>query len=180
MTTQKIYQLQVSYTQAEDRLMLRFNTIAGIEYRFWLTRLFITKFWPILINTLKSNVAATHPDAQEGMLGFMQQALAEQADFTSEFVPPKAPSPYAEKPMLVCRAQLQPKGEGLHTLSLYPETGHGVELGVDQNLMLLLGRLIVNTVSQIDWGVAIALPGADIGNSSQPDLEQKEARRLLN
>jgi hypothetical protein len=177
MTNQKIHQLQVAYSQVEDRLLLRFNTTNGSEFRFWLTRLFIKKFWPGLVNTLEVIVSPQTPN-KESMMGFMHQAAVEKADFSSKFEPSSTSCPLGDSPILVCRATIQPKGPGVHVLSLFPEKGYGVELGVDQNLLHLLSKLIRDAISQVDWGLAIQIPGAETESDFGLVEEDKKGRRL--
>jgi hypothetical protein len=181
MTTQKIHQLQVAYSQTEDRLLLRFNTTDGTEFRFWLTRLFIKKFWPGLVNTLEAKSGggmAQDPGTKESVMGFMHQAAVEKADFSTKFETKKAPCPLGENPILVCRAQIQVKNPEALLLSLYPEKGYGVELGVDQNLLHLLGKLIRDAVAKIDWSLAISLPGSGPEEGFTLTEDGKKARSL--
>ncbi|MBF0380703.1 MAG: hypothetical protein HQL69_06780 [Magnetococcales bacterium] len=183
MSTQQIHQLQASYSPGEDRILLKFNTTDGVEFQFWLTRLFIKKFWPNLVNTMEVNVqqqaanpeSAINSDAniKEQVLGFMHQSAVENANFSTDFEPSKAPCPLGEEPILVHRAGLYAKGVNSFTLSLHPEEGYGVELGVDQNLLHLLSKLIHDAVAQIDWGLTIQIPGVD-GDSDDAASEDDE------
>jgi hypothetical protein len=175
MSTQQIHQLQASYSPGEDRILLKFNTTDGIEFQFWLTRLFIKKFWPSLVSTMEVNVQqqadtsnnSTDSDAglKDQVLGFMHQSAVENANFSTDFEPSKVPCPLGELPILVHNASLHTKGANSFTLSLHPEVGYGVEMGVDQNLLHLLSKLIHDAVAQIDWGLVINIPGVD-GSSS--------------
>jgi hypothetical protein len=194
-----MHQLQVAYSQTEDRLLLRFNTHDGVEFCFLLTRLFVKKFWPGLVNTLDVKIpgvpAESAPAAgvavakaksapardaavKEKMLGFVHQAVVEKANFTEKYEAKEGSCPLGDDPILVCRAQIQPKGPDSHILRLYPEKGNGVELGVDQKLLHLLSKLILDTVAQIDWGLSIKLPGSDMGNSFSTGEEIKGRRSL--
>ncbi len=154
--------MQMAYSQVEDRLLLRFNTKDGTEFRFWLTRLFIKQFWPGLVKAMEVNLPAQSAGHKRSMMGFMHQNVVEQANFSSAFEPTNTSCPLGEAPLLVCRSHIQEKGPGLHLLSLYPEKGYGVELGMDQKLLHLLCKLIQDTILQVDWGLALSLPGTDM------------------
>ncbi|MBF0444162.1 MAG: hypothetical protein HQL68_01130 [Magnetococcales bacterium] len=186
MSTQQIHQLQASYSPGEDRILLRFNTTDGVEFQFWLTRLFIKKFWPNLVSTMEVNVqqqteSSNAPDSslKDKVLGFMHQAAVENANFSTDYEPSKIPCPLGESPILVHRAGLHAKEVNSFTLSLHPEVGYGVELGVDQNLLHLLSKLIHDAVAQIDWGLVIQIPGVEVGSSgSVSGDEDLQVRRL--
>ena len=179
MTTRRIHQLQVAYKQTEDRLLLRFNTSDGAEFRFWLTRFFVKQFWPGLRGAM--GVKTTGQDSApipDDIAGFMHQSAVEQADFATEFVPSTAPCPLGEEPILVCRAAIRSNGAGAFILSLYPEQGLGVELGVDQNLLHLLSKLIHDAVAKEEWGLEIRLPGAAADSLAGAAVATGRGRRL--
>ena len=45
-------QIQIRYIQEEDRILMRLNTVAEEEYRFWLTHRFLIRLWPVLQDAL--------------------------------------------------------------------------------------------------------------------------------
>jgi hypothetical protein len=188
MTTQQIHQLQASYSPAEDRILLKFNTTDGVEFQFWLTRLFVKKFWPNLVSTMEVNIqqqsentkdtVGSDTSLKDKVLGFMHQSAVENANFSSDFKASKSPCPLGEAPVLVHRAGLHAKGGNSFMLSLHPEVGLGVELGVDQNLLHLLSKLIHDAVAQIDWGLLIQIPGVEAGSggaiSGEGNLQERQ------
>ncbi|MBF0194663.1 MAG: hypothetical protein HQL71_08890 [Magnetococcales bacterium] len=189
MSTQQIHQLQASYSPGEDRILLKFNTTGGVEFKFWLTRLFVKKFWPNLVNTMEVNVkqqtdsannsSGAAPGLKDKVLGFMHQSAVENANFSTDYESSKLPCPLGDLPILVHKAGLHLRGVNSFTLSLHPEVGDGVELGVDQNLLHLLSKLIHDAVAQIDWGLVIQIPGVENDSSgSANEDENPQARRL--
>jgi hypothetical protein len=178
MTAQKIHQMQVAYSQQEDRLLLRFNTSGGVEFRFWLTRLFVKKFWPGLVNTLDVAVSPNTTNKKKDVVGFMHRAAVEKADFSSKFEATTAPCPLGDETVLVCRAAIKANGQGAYVLSLAPEKGKGVELGVDQSLLHMLSKLILDSVANIDWGLSIQIPGVDTKSRFTIEGDNKKGRSL--
>ena len=51
--TGRLHQLHVEYAPAEDRILLKFNTVDRQELRFWLTRKFVKSFWDSLQTLLE-------------------------------------------------------------------------------------------------------------------------------
>jgi hypothetical protein len=185
MVTQKIHQLQVAYSSEEDRLLLRFNTTDGVEFRFWLTRLFVQKFWPGFVSTLEvqspqhsSNNQAQDDVVKDKVMGFMHQAALAKANFAEKFDTTQSECPLGNSPILVCKATIQKREGDSYLLSLYPAKGYGVELGVDQNLLHLLGKMISDAVAKIDWGLAIQIPGMSVEGGSVFDGVSAAGRRL--
>ncbi|MBF0358663.1 MAG: hypothetical protein HQL70_08640 [Magnetococcales bacterium] len=185
MVTQKIHQLQLAYSSEEDRLLLRFNTTDGVEFRFWLTRLFVQKFWPGFVRILEvqarqqsSNNQDQNEAVNDKVVGFMHQAAVAKANFTEKFETVDSKCPLGNSPVLVCKATIQKREGDTYILSFHPEKGYGVELGVDQNLLHMLGKMITDTVAQIDWALAIKIPGVSVESSSIFDDASAVGRRL--
>lgn len=182
MSNQKIHQIQVAYSRLEDRLLLRFNTTDGMEFRFWLTRLFVKKFWAGLVDTLETSLVALpsqDPMIKQSVMGFMHEAAVGKANFKDPFQSETVSSfPFGPEPVLISRARIQPKGGGLHLLSLFPEKGDGVELGVDQNLLHLLGKMIRDAIIPAEWGLMIQMPGSDLMAALMSDVDGEKNRRV--
>ncbi|QLQ33522.1 MAG: hypothetical protein HZT40_20145 [Candidatus Thiothrix singaporensis] len=51
-------QIQARYVEEEDRILLRINTVADEEFRFWLTRRFLRRLSPVLQEGLMSSPTA--------------------------------------------------------------------------------------------------------------------------
>lgn len=161
MTAQRLHQMQLVYSQLSDRLMFRINTQDKQEFRFWFTRRFIKKIWPGLAQALARNVqpGASHsPQARAAMVEHMHQHAIAQADFNTSFNNKvEAIIPLGPEPILVTKARLTPLKTGVVILALFPETGQGMELALDPNLLHALCQLFQDAIPQTDWDLKLQL-----------------------
>ena len=75
----KLHQVHVEYAPAEDRLLLKFNTVNREELRFWLTRKFVKTFWDALQKLLGDTGGAgafSDPVLRKAMVGLEQERAA--------------------------------------------------------------------------------------------------------
>lgn len=156
MSSQRIHQMQVMFSPEEDRLQLRINTQSRTEFRFWLTRRFVKRFWPGLRRAMEVNVGAvetqeTSQEARSAMLDFMHQHAVSQTNFSTQFQEHPAETPLGSKPILITRARLEPRERGSYMVSLHPQESHGIEVAMDANLLHSFCKLLMDAVSKADW-----------------------------
>ena len=179
-----IHQLQVAYDAAEDRLLFRVTTLAGQEFRTFLTRRFVKGLWPLLIKTMDSKVAlkAPIPEARREVMAFEHEKAVRETDFKTPFQepPPESPRQYplGEAPYLATQGNIR-LDDGVFKLALKPANGQGIEIGLDDRLMHSLCRLIEQAVRNAEWDlpyfpqVQVPPAGIDAGLAAPP-------RHLLN
>ena len=67
-----IHQIQFSYDQHQDRVLMRVSTTASEEFRFWLTRRFAQRLWGLLVQMLEMDRPVRQqfdPEAKRAVLG---------------------------------------------------------------------------------------------------------------
>ena len=81
--TGRLHQVHVEFAPAEDRILLKLNTMDREELRFWLTRKFVKTFWDTLQKLLaESGRAAAQPDpALKKAMVELDQERAAPADW---------------------------------------------------------------------------------------------------
>ena len=147
-------QMQVTYDASQDRLVLRVNTTAREEFRFWLTRRFTQGLWPLLRKGLCANPdVAQQPstETRKAVLDFQQEAAAEKVDMQRPFQEKAATFPLGKEATLLTRAQLKVKKEGGYLLSMYAADGKGVNFNLDNNLLHLLSKVLVDILPKTGW-----------------------------
>jgi len=147
-------QMQVAYDAAQDRLMLRVNTTAKEEFRFWLTRRFTQGLWPLLQKGLRANPAvAQQPsnETREAVLDFQQEAAVEKVDMQRPFQEKAAVFPLGEEAVLLTKAQLKVKKEGGYLLSMHAVDGKGVNFNLDNNLLHMMSKVLVDILPKTGW-----------------------------
>ena len=177
-----IHQLQVSFDAAEDRLRMRLSTTAGDEFRLFMTRRFVRLLWPELIKTFETSAAVKVPQAvaRREVVAFEREKALAETDFKTPFREPVAQAPrrfpLGEAPFVATRAQVKIERPGAYRLTLDPQTGRGIELGLDDRLMHSLCRLIESAVRSADWD----LPQFAANQAASGESAGEQAPRLLN
>ncbi len=158
----QLKQVQLAFSPVEDRLLLRINTSAGEQFRFWLTRRFTRLLWPVLMQAAGQDPqvsAQASPGAREAVLSFRHEQAVSGANFTEPFHEDEAPQmPLGESPVLLSRIQLRPGQSGTSVLCLHPEHDQGVEIAMTPELLHSLTRLLAQTVTRAGWDMNLALP----------------------
>lgn len=79
-----IRQVQLVYNEEQDRLLLRFATVDQAEFRFWLTRRFVKRWWGLLTKMLAWDgmvMQQSTPLAKQAMVAFQHERHTADADF---------------------------------------------------------------------------------------------------
>jgi hypothetical protein len=180
----QIHQLQITFDPAEDRLRLRLTTTAGEEFRLYMTRRFVRLLWPELTKTAEVTavVKSPTPVARREVVAFEREKALAESDFKTPFQEPSAETPrrfpLGETPFLATRAQVRVDRPGAYRLTLDPQAGRGIELGLDDRLMHSFCRLIESAVRGADWDLPMlaANPSATSGTDTPPG----DSPRILN
>ncbi|MBF0421690.1 MAG: hypothetical protein HQL73_01720 [Magnetococcales bacterium] len=171
---QRLHQMQIIYSQIADRMMLRINTLDRQEFRFWLTRRFVKRLWPGLAQTVAQQVrpeASHSPQARAAVMEMMHESAISQADFNTQFEAQAETTPMGLEPILISKARLLPMKPNLVVLALYPETGPGIELALDQHLLHALCKLLQDSMSHTDWDLKLQLTESITTANSAASIE---------
>ncbi len=156
-----IDQIQLKYDAVADRLLLRISNTTGSEFRFWLTRRFIKRAWPALVESLAKSArigTAVSPLARRELLAFEHQQAVSNANFSAPFRDANPQPTLPEVPLLVTKMHIRstPDGRG-RLLALVPESGQGVDLVLTEGLLHSLCALLDRIMPTTDWALASPL-----------------------
>jgi hypothetical protein len=59
--------------------------------------------------------------------------------------------------VLLSRISGKQPGQQQQVLSLHPEQGQGIDLGVNTSLLHMISKLLVDAVAQSDWDLKLAI-----------------------
>ena len=158
-----IHQIQCAYQPLEDRILLRILSGDRAEFRFWLTRRYVRLLWQVLLKMLERDPSnATMPDenTRRAMMGFQHENMVRTGQFTQPFEEGPVAMPLGDVPVLLSRISGKPagtNGNNQQSLSMHPEKGQGIDLGVDSRLLHLISKLLVDAVKQSDWDLKLAI-----------------------
>lgn len=172
-----INQLNVTYNDRHDRMLLRLNTRAGQEFRFWLTRRLVLRLKPVLkqalgrLESTMPNVVAPDESSREVLTELKHEAFLEQADFKSPYAEQATQLPLGEEPMLVTEVKMNSIAGGLNMqfrdAGLPDGGGQMVEMVVTAELLHALMELLEAAMVSAQWleaandvGAAVPLPEA--------------------
>ncbi len=148
-------QIQARYVQEEDRILLRLNTVANEEFRFWLTRRFALRLWPVLQDALLSTPVATRQTsltARQAIVAFEHEAAKSKAQFNTHFRDMDN-LPLGETPLLVTQSGFRRETNGNFFLSLHNQQKQGISLSLTTDLLHLFCKLLEDATRQSDWAI---------------------------
>lgn len=157
-----IHQLSVSHDERQDRLLLRLNTLAGEEYRFWLTRRMVTLIVPALtqmvvrLEVAQPGLAASDAPTQHLLTDLKRDAFIQNADFSTPYTANALQLPLGEAPFLITDAQLNLQGNQSLEIIFHQkfETAQpACKLNLHAPLVHGLIHLIQQTASKADWAL---------------------------
>lgn len=148
-----LQKIQLTYDQANDRLILNFNTQDFFEYRFWITRRVLKGFWNLL-----QQLAQGFPKDQMQKLYEAQHAdekihkevqIAEASKYSTRMTR----HPLGEEPSLLYKIMATPGEKGGVHFHLEDSQGRSVDFKGDAFLVVLLTQLILKILPLTDWGL---------------------------
>jgi hypothetical protein len=159
MAMSGISQIQMSFVPGEDRILMKMSTVSSEGFQFWLTRRYVKLLWPLLLNMLaRDNLVLLQEseEAKKEVMSFLQEEAAQNMDFSQNFEDNFSAMPLGDKPVLLGKAGAKTNKDGAQVLSLHPESGQGIDLALNQQLIHSICKLLQDTVSKSDWDLDLA------------------------
>ena len=141
-----ITQLNATYVPDEDRVLFRFNTADGNEFRLWLTRAMVRLTLGGLTDLMTKAQVASAQDSQQAkaIADFKQETITQQTTFTN-FQPAKN-LPLGDAPILVIRLRLGLEGM-TYVVAFDLVNQKTITLRLDEALFGRM-RLLLNTIQE--------------------------------
>ena len=157
----ELSQIQISFSDIEDRFLLRISTSNNEEFRFWLTRRFTSRLFPLMLETIQAipDVAShNNTETRDAVMDFQREQAAEQADFSSPFSSDKQKTvyPLGEQAILVIRGTLSPESSNSFNLSLKGAQDVGIDFSFSTEILYLLHKLLEDSLQKTDWGLSFS------------------------
>lgn len=157
----KINQIQASYNDSEDRILLKIKTLNEQVYLAWLTRRFVSLLLPLL--------HGKHPTTGDALFDekttMTHQAEKQQTQLDGDFgttyeSPENAEYPLGELPILLAKmtfnTQNPAQPDEPPQLILEPEQGAGIVLPFNPELMGAMLKILAQVIDQADWALQVA------------------------
>ena len=144
-----IYQMNVTYSADEDRLLLRITTQQGDEFRVWLTRRYCALLMGVLEKEIDKRgglpvVASTPQTRQMFRQGAMDKPFDEEG--TRRL-------PLGETGFLAYQISTMEKPDDNLGLELRPQTGQGVTINLNQSLLFMFHNLLTQGIDRAGWNL---------------------------
>jgi len=181
----QMHQIQLTYVPGEDRILLRINTTAQEEFRFWMTRRYLALLWQTLAQLVSEVEAAkaglpqtlaasssrlpppVDPLSLAAEVEMKHQAAVSGADFQSEYQ--EGPVlPLGPDPALLHRVAVKPNETSQAILCLHPETGAGIELALNERILHSFCQLMVETAAKAEWRLELRFASPPSGGGEGP------------
>jgi hypothetical protein len=169
----RLEQFNAAYDAMQDRVLLRIRTSDGAEYRFWITRRYLSLLWPMLMKMADGFSARKSggPIARSTLAELAHGEAVNQADFSSQYQEGSL-YPLGPDPVLLARISLKPLAGETQTLVLLPGQGHGINLDLDEKLVHIIARLLQQAATAAEWGLRLevtpGMPGTDAATAAGP------------
>jgi len=161
-----IHQLQVSYVQAQDRLLVRLNTRADQELRLWLTRRMVKNLFIYLLQASDAPTSPlSSPESHDGGDGralakFRRQDALQRADFQTPFKAQPSALPIGEEPLLATTIRIATLDVGSLRIRFEEQLegsqgSRSFEVTLDPPLLHGFMHLLELALHEADWGMAL-------------------------
>jgi hypothetical protein len=159
----ELSQIQISFSEIEDRFLLRISTTDNEEFRFWLTRRFTSHLFPLMLETIQAipDVASQKNNTnRDAVMDFQREQATQGADFSTPFSvdSQEIVYPLGENAVLVVRGTLLQKSENLFNLSLKNSNDMGIDFSFNTDILYLLHKLLQDSLQRTNWGLSFASP----------------------
>lgn len=148
--------MQLSYVSEEDRILLRMNTRARQEFRFWVTRRYVDLLWKTITKVVeKREVEETEVQDELKKATQIQEKhekTVENSDFQTEYQE-STYLPLGEEPAVLFSAGIKADPEGRALLCMHPKEGQGIELALNDQIVHSLCKLLADTSKKAGWGL---------------------------
>lgn len=158
-----IKQFSGEWVPVEDRILLRINTTAGEEYRFWFTRHILDGF----LNgsqTLAVQALMQHhsQEVAQAIQEFQQQSVAQQLDHTTAYEPQEQ-KPLGEVPALITALRITIASQQTVVVDLETHLGKTVHLNLNEFLLTTMVSLLNKLQEQARWQIKSFISGQASG-----------------
>ena len=144
--TNQLHQLNIMYSNKEDRLLLRASTQNGEEYRIWLTRRYTRLLFEILTKEMakKGGMEKISSNGQTTQM-FKEGVFEKQFDGSS------VNFPLGEVGILAYSIKSETNSEDNLMLEVHSEDGKGITINLNNSLMYLFYSLLTQGINQANW-----------------------------
>ncbi|MEE8321907.1 MAG: hypothetical protein V3R68_08710 [Gammaproteobacteria bacterium] len=144
--TNQLHQLNITYSNKEDRLLLRATTQNDEEYRIWLTRRFSNLLLEVLTKEMDKKGGITTIGAND-----QTTQMFKDGAFEKSFEDSSVNFPLGKSGILAYSIKTGANAEGNLILELKSEDGPGITINLNNSLMYLFFSLLTQGINKANW-----------------------------
>lgn len=168
-----LQQIHAAYNQQEDRILFRLSFCdAGgelQEIRAWITRHLLRTLWPGIITAMEMQVTLDQPHAAHAKAEIVEMQheasmmdLRARGGFDQAFRADIDKFPLGEKPILLTHARIKVDAGQQVRIQLVAAGQGDFSLNLTQTTLHAFCKMLQNAVVNVDWGIELSLPKAQI------------------
>ena len=162
-----IKQFNGEWVAQEDRILFRFNTTEGQEFRLWLTRHIVKNFLQGSQTLSVQALEKSHPpQVAQAMQEFAQQSVAQQLNYTATYEP-QPELPLGEHPALVTGMRITLQAPQV-VVDFETQRGQTVHLNITQELLHTMVSLFDKLQTLAHWQVGATASGPAVAAPPGP------------
>ena len=143
----KLHQINVQYSNKEDRILLRTSTENNDEYLSWLTRRYTKLLIDIFDKEIEKRGGTTTLSSQKETVKLFNEGAFEKpyAEETNKN------HPLGENGVLAFGIKTGIDEQGNFTLIIQSESGKGITYNLNDTLIYMFYSLLMQSVEQAEW-----------------------------
>lgn len=147
--------MNMEYQPAEDRLVLKINTVDKQEYRLWMTRRFTKQFWDSIIKIVEQAPDVkkhADPEVKKAVMAFQQENKVKSDQFEKPYEAEATQFPLGEDPVLLTGFAYSPKApNGAPRMAFQTVRGLEVALPVNDHIIFSVAKLLARVGQHTGW-----------------------------
>ncbi len=145
--TSKLHQINVQYSNIEDRILLRTSTNTNDEYLIWLTR----RYTKLLLDVLDKEIEK-HGGTTEISTKKETKKLFNEGAFEKPYAEEQPKNhPLGEKGVLAYGIKSGTDSNGNFVLEIQSENKKGITYNLNETLLYMFYSLLTQAVEQAQW-----------------------------
>ncbi len=145
--TNKLHQINMQYSNTEDRILLRTSTENNEEYLIWLTRRYTKLLIDVFEKEIERRGGTTTISSQKETKQFFKEGAFEKP-YVEET--PKT-HPLGEEGVLAFGIKTATDEQGNFVLIIQSESGKGITYNLNDSLLYMVYSLLMQSSDRAEW-----------------------------
>lgn len=160
-----LHQMTAEFVPVQDRILFRVNTRGKHEYRVWLTRRLVKRFWGIAVKSFETEpevAGQAQPHVKRVVMSMKHQQAVQSADFSRKHEAGGQPPPLMaeqDQPLLATGLQARRRGNSIE-LAFATAENKTVTLNLTEEMLHALCHIIQSAADTGGWDLQLSIGDA--------------------